>query len=377
MPDRSVDELVALLTLSATPGIGDSRFAAVLRRFGSAEAALDASHEDLMSVDGMTPNSAAAVLEQSPSDDVLRRCDTILDLSVTVLCCIDTEYPSHLAVLPDAPALLFVKGNTGLLTVPGVAIVGTRRPSPYGKQITSGIARRLAEHGVTVISGMARGVDGIAHRTALKHGGATIAVLGCGVDVVYPPEAADLHSRIANEGAVVSEFPPGTPPDAPHFPRRNRIISGLSEAVIVTEAPLRSGSLITARIANEQNRDVYAVPGDITRDQSRGVNKLIAEGAQIVTSGNEIIVSLGLGAHMRTDTGESQLGLPVAIPNDLDAEDRAIVEILEIDPVHIDTVAMRLNRDSAGLLTSLTMLEMRGLVESHSGSRFSRAIMPH
>jgi DNA processing protein len=183
-----------------------------------------------------------------------------------------------------------------------------------------------------------------------------------------------LHEQIALEGAVVSEFSIGIPPDATHFPRRNRIISGLSRAVIVTEAPLRSGALITARVANEQNRDVYAVPGDITREQSTGVNRLIADGAQVVTGGDELLVSLGLATSVSVPGGD-RIALPVEIPDHLTGEDRAIVEALTVDPVHIDDLATKLGKDTSDLLTSLTLLEMQGLAEAHSGSRFARAVI--
>jgi len=166
----------------------------------------------------------------------------------------------------------------------------------------------------------------------------------------------------------------GTPPDAPHFPRRNRIISGLSRAVIVTEAPIRSGALITARIANLQNRDVFAVPGDVTRDQSLGANRLIADGAQIITGADDLLTSLGLAAQISGPDGD-QLALPVAPPPSLPDEDRVIVESLSLDPMHVDDVAVQLGREASDLLTTLTLLEMQGLVVTHPGSRFSRAVI--
>ena len=374
MIDRTPDELAALLTLNSAPGVGGKRFSAIMRYFGTAENALDASIGELVGVDGVTPAVASAIAGRTANDAILRQRDRALELGVTVLAITDGGYPEHLAVLDDAPALLYVRGDAGLLAVPGVAIVGTRRPSPYGRQVTNGLTKRLVDHGITIISGMARGVDTVAHKAALRCGGTTVAVLGCGVDVTYPPESKELHEQIALEGAVVSEFSIGMPPDATHFPRRNRIISGLSRAVIVTEAPLRSGALITARVANEQNRDVYAVPGDITREQSTGVNRLIADGAQVVTGGDELLVSLGLATSVSVPGGD-RIALPVEIPDHLTGEDRAIVEALTVDPVHIDDLATKLGKDTSDLLTSLTLLEMQGLAEAHSGSRFARAVI--
>jgi DNA processing protein len=375
MNERTPDQIAHMLALTRVPGVGDTRYCALVRRFEGADGVFQADVDELVSVEGINPTIARAIAKSTLSDDILRQRDRVLELGVTVMAVTDPEYPVHLAELDDAPALLFVQGDAGLLAIPGVAIVGTRRPSPYGKQVTAGIARRLARLGVTVVSGMARGVDGIAHRTALKHEGATVAVLGCGVDVVYPPESSDLHSQICENGAVVSEFWLGTPPDAPHFPRRNRIVSGLCHAVVVTEAPMRSGALITARMANAQNRDVYAVPGDITRDQSRGVNTLLAEGAQIVKGGDDLMESLGLGLAL-SGTAEQQLALPVEPPKSMDEDDRRILEALGSDPLHIDVVASALDRDASTLLTSLTLLEMQGFVQAHSGTRYTRTLSP-
>jgi DNA processing protein len=219
---------------------------------------------------------------------------------------------------------------------------------------------------------MARGVDSVAHSLALEGGGLTIAVLGCGVDVVYPPESRNLHQRIRERGAVVSELWLGAPPDRINFPRRNRIISGLSRAVIVTEAPLQSGAQITADVALKQGRDIYAVPGDITRKEAAGVNALIAEGARIVTNIDDLLVNLGLGTRIATSDGD-HLGLPIAAPADLSPDERAVLESLSLEPAHVDVLAAKLARDTSDLLTNLTLMEMRGLVIAHAGSRFSRA----
>jgi len=374
MADRSPEDLADLLTLCDVSGVGVTRFSALMRHFGSPKAVLGASVAELETVPGIAPSVAAAIAGATPSDETLRQCDRIMEAGISVLACTDSDYPEHLAALDDAPPLLFVRGNAGLLALQGVAIVGTRRPSEYGRHVTGTLVRRLVERGVTIISGMARGVDSLAHKVALSRGGATVAVLGCGVDVVYPPEAYQLHSRIAAEGALVSELWLGTPPDRTNFPRRNRIISGLSRAVVITEAPAKSGALITAELALQQNRDLYAVPGDITRPEAQGVNELIASVAQAITSPEDLLLRLGLAARISASP-EDALGLPVAAPHDLSEDERRILESLQIEPLHIDALAAKLGRDPSALLTDLTLMEMRGLVKTHPGSCYSRAVV--
>ena len=373
MADRSRTELAELLTLSRVPGVGSVRFTALIDAFGSAGAALSAGPERLASVSGIPGSLAADVASAEPAEDVGAQCDRIIAAGATILACTDADYPPQLAVLDDAPALLFVVGRADLLAAPGVAIVGTRRPSNYGRHVTAQIVRRLTEHGMVVFSGMARGVDSLAHKVALNGGGATVAVLGCGVDVVYPPEAKDLHSRIVREGAVVSELWMGATPEAVNFPRRNRIISGLAQAVVVTEAPRKSGALITAGTAMNQGRDVYAVPADITRPHGEGCNRLIANGAQAVVSADDLLASLGLATTVSTPDGV-QIGLPVKPPPDISEEWRTIFAALEVEPVHIDVLAARLESTPSKLLPHLMNMEMRDLVEQHPGSRFSRAV---
>ena len=373
MADRSPEEVAELLTLSRVLGVGSVRFSALVDAFGSPGGVLLAGVEELASVPGVSGSLAADIASADPSDDVMRQRDRILEERVAVLACTDADYPPQMIGLDDAPTLLFVVGNVDMLTMPGVAIVGTRRPSAYGRKVTAMIVRRLVERGMAIFSGMARGVDGLAHKVAFANGGATVAVLGCGVDVVYPPEAKDLRASIAREGALVSEFWLGTPPDAINFPRRNRIISGLAQAVVVTEAPRKSGALITAATAMNQGRDVFAVPADITRPEGEGSNRLLAQGAQFVISPDDLLACLGLATKVPTPDGE-QIGLPVTPPPDLPDEWRAIFAALELEPMHIDVLAARLERTPSKLLPQLVGMEMRDLIEQHPGSRFSRAV---
>ena len=380
MSDRSFEELGDLLALCDVKGIGAARLTALVEAFGSPGAVLAASPSELETVEGIPSAIALAIVDAGRSrtdggrDSIMRQCERIFRTNTSVIACVDADYPPHLLETDDPPQLLFAQGDTGLLAVPGVAVVGTRRPSEYGRQITEAIAATLVRHGMTVISGMARGVDSIAHTVALDRDGLTIAALGCGVDVVYPPEARNLHARIREQGLLVSEVWLGAAPDRINFPRRNRIISGLSRAVIVTEAPRASGALITADVALRQGRDVYAVPADITRREAAGANGLIADGARVVRDMDDLVISLGLGTRVPTPEGD-QLGLPVSAPADLSPEERAVLDALPLEPVHVDVLAVKLGRKSEELLTSLTLMEMRGLAVAHAGSRFSRATM--
>lgn len=270
----------------------------------------------------------------------------------------DSRYPAWLRMVPDPPPVLWVRGDPGVFEQPSVAIVGSRGASPYAKTVARRLAAGLAEAGVAVISGMARGVDGAAHMGCLEAGGRTIAVLGTGVDVVYPREHLELAQRIANAGVLVSELEPGTMPLAWHFPRRNRIISGLSRAVVVVEASEKSGSLITARLALEQGREVMAVPGSVLYGQNRGAHALIKDGATPVEDAADILDALGLPprpAAGREPAGVLEAALENAGPDGLDVEGLAQATGLDADV----------------LLAALTALEIDGRVERLSGARYA------
>jgi len=373
MQDRTSDELADLLTLCAVPGVGSVRFAALIDELGSPTEALAADMDRLVSVAGINARVAGLIATSERTDAVLRQCDRTLAENVAVLACTDPDYPPQLAELDDAPPLLFVKGSVDILAMPGVAVIGTRRPSSYGRRVTSKMVRGIVRHGVVVISGMARGVDSLAHHLALKASGHTVAVLGCGVDVVYPPEARSLRDRIAEEGALVSEFRMGTTPEAMNFPRRNRIISGLSRCVLVTEAPRKSGALITADAANNHGREVFAVPADITREQGEGSNRLIGQGAHVALTPEDVLTAIGIGVVVSTPEGE-QMALPIEMPAGIPDEWRTIVNALDIEPQHVDVLAARIGRSTPQLLQNLMDMEMQDLVEQHPGTRFSRPL---
>jgi DNA processing protein len=280
----------------------------------------------------------------------------------------DPAYPPALAAIADPPPVLWVRGDVASLTSdPMVAIVGARAASPYGLAVAGQLAADLAARGLVVVSGLARGADSAAHRGTLAAGGITVAVLGSGVDVVYPPEHAPLARDIAERGAIVSEFAPGTPPNPAFFPQRNRIISGLARAVVVIEAGEKSGSLITARAALEQGRDVLAVPGNVLTGRNRGAHALLRDGAKIVESADDILEELG-----------ETRPRPVAgcRPGTAAAADPVLAALTAGEPCDLDAIAEKTGLQSARLLPRLFELEVRGLVRRAGGGRFVRIDRP-
>lgn len=275
----------------------------------------------------------------------------------------DSAYPAVLREIADPPEPLYVRGTLDEQDRAAVAVVGARRASAYGLAVAEWLGRELVRHRVTVVSGMARGIDGAAHRGALMAGGRTIAVLGCGPDVVYPAEHVDLMGQIIESGAVVTEFPPGTPPLPHHFPQRNRIISGLSLGVVVIEGRERSGALVTADFALDQGREVFAVPGSIFGETSYLPHRLLQEGAKPVTTVDDILTELRLP--QRVDQ------IPALVPA-LDGVEAIVFAQLDFDPRHIDALAERSALPVAEVGRALLVLELRGLVRTLAGQRYVR-----
>ena len=294
----------------------------------------------------------------------------------------DTEYPALLLAVPTAPATLHVRGALVEADTLAVAVVGSRRATPYGLSVAETLAADLAARGVTIVSGLARGIDTAAHRGALRVGGRTIAVLGSGVDVVYPPENARLAEEIAARGALVSQFAPGTPPLPHHFPTRNAVIAALSLAVVVVEAAERSGSLITARLAAELGREVLAMPGRATAAESRGANRLIQDGAALALGWEDVVAALPGRWKACLDTrgtieaaGESAAGRghrPDETPGRPSAATRQVLSLLGEDPVEIDHVIERSGLGAGPVSAALLDLELEGRVRQIEGKRFVR-----
>ncbi len=362
-------DLAASLALADVKGIGTIGYAKLVGHFGSAAAVLAAGAKQLQSETGLRAPLAKAVAATVPGVAARRRIDWAARNGAHILPLEDAGYPPSLREIADPPSLLYVKGDGLARCERAIGVVGSRRISPYGREMTRALCAAFAEWGITVVSGLALGVDGQAHRSALDAGGNTVAVLGTGLDKPYPPEHLDLCGQVAASGAVVTEFPPGTKPLGAHFPRRNRIISGLSLGVVVVEAQHGSGSLITARLAGEQGRGVFAVPGNADQPGARGTNGLIRDGATLVTRPEEVVAELLPQLAATLDTGDTDDSPPLEIPEG----GKKLFELLSATPVSVDTLAERLDADTGTLLGQLLEMEMAGLVEKLPGNRYIRA----
>lgn len=283
------------------------------------------------------------------------------------------HYPVQLLAIPDPPQALYVRGDPALLTLPQLAIVGSRGPTPAGRETAFAFARRLAGAGLVITSGLASGIDSAAHHGALAANGRTFAVCGTGLDRVYPPRNQALADGIAARGALVSEFPPGTPPLPHHFPRRNRLISGLSLGVLVVEARYRSGSLITARLAAEQGREVFALPGSIHNPLAGGCHRLIRDGARLVETPEEILEGLQPDLFRALAEGPMQAPAPAGFSGGpLDSDSKILLNACGFEPVDADILVERTGFSAAAVASMLLMLELRGEVESSAGGMYCR-----
>lgn len=353
-----LDSLRALLTLKAAPGLGDPGMRALLERHSSPAAAL-------ASLATWAPAAAAAARTRAVRARVDRSLRTLADAGVNVLVRGHAGYP-HFEGLHDPPPLLFALGDLSLLRRPAVAVVGSRRHTEYGAEATRRIVSELSAAGVVVASGLAHGIDRIAHESALESGGGTFAVIGNGIDVEYPAANAGLQRRIARDGLVLSEFLPGEPALPHHFPKRNRLLAALTAGTVVVEAAGRSGSLITAEHALDMGREVFAVPGPIGRTTSEGTNGLIRDGACIVTTPGDILSALGIRPGAVPAAPRAALG-PAG------ARARSVWSALEHGPLHVDDVSRKAGIDAVAALEALLELEMRGQVRQLPGMRFARA----
>ncbi len=352
----------AYVDLYSIPKLTEARLKRLLERFRTPEAVLAASTEQLAAVEGIAPELARAIAACRRDDATERRIAAARERGAFALSWLDDAYPAPLKELSHSPPVLFVRGNLDPKDKLGVAVVGTRRPSHYGQQVAEKLGRELAENGVTVISGLARGIDTCAHKAALAAGGRTIAVLGCGIDVYYPPENRKLCDAIAEHGAVLSEYNLGTEPLAMNFPKRNRVVSGLSLAVVAVEAGERSGVLNTCAWALDQGRPVYAVPGRLSDPTSIGTNRLLREGAKPLTSATELLRDLGLVARV-------EAAPRVAVLDD----EQPVMDFLSSEPQHADEICQGLGTPISKLLGILAQLELKGLVRQLPGKYFVRA----
>lgn len=345
------------LGFSLVPEIGAKRTLLLLNWFGDLATAWSASESQLRQ----------AGLEKSPTAKLLTTRKTLnLELELAkieragahLLTLADQAYPPLLRELADAPAILYVRGTLQLEDHRSLSIVGTRKATVSGRDAAYNLSKQLAGYGITIVSGLAHGIDSAAHRGAIDGGGRTIAVLGCGIDNVYPRDNQKMAMEIIEHGALISEFPIGTPPEARNFPRRNRVISGLSLGVIVVEAPEKSGALITASVAAEQGREVFAVPGNIFNPSSSGTNRLIQDGAKLVMSVADILDEFNI---VRESAQTRTVAEQIAPSNPVEAK---VLQHLSADPIHIDELVRQLDLPVATISSTLTILELKGLARA-------------
>lgn len=347
--------------LNHVKGIGPVRMQALLSYFGSAYEAWIATREMLHHA-GLGPtviNSLHEIRQNITLDDVWADIHT---KGITVCTWEDSNYPSRLKEIEKSPPVLYIRGSITRNDSWAVAVVGTRKMTSYGKQVTQEVSRALARNGITVVSGLARGVDGTAHRSALDAGGRTLAVLGCGVDRVYPPEHRKLAEATISNGALISDYSPGTPPDGINFPPRNRIISALSLAVIVIEASKRSGALITAAFAAEQGREVFSVPGNIYAPQSKGSNILVQQGARVLLNVQDVLETMNLA--MVNEHREARQVLPS------DKKEAALYKVLSDEPHHVDEIHKAVKLPIDEVSSTLALMELKGLVRHVGGMKY-------
>jgi len=367
----NLEQLTDLFLLLSIDGIGPGKFRNLLAKFRSTKNILSADYQSLMNVEGISTNLAKRIrkashereLSEKFTEKELRKLEKLGGKLITIW---DQEYPSILKKIYDPPILFYMLGEFKESDQFSISVVGTRQPTNYGKVQAEKISMDLSRQGITIISGMARGIDSIAHNAAIKSGGRTIAVIGSGVDVIYPAENKKLFDKIAENGAVVSEFALGTKPDAQNFPRRNRIISGLSLGVIVIETGATGGAMQTAAFALDQNREVFALPGNVGVRQSDGTNLLIQKGeAELITSADDVINELEL--KLKPVLGKN-------IPKqqiDLTLFEEKIINAINSEPLHIDKIASLTNMSTSDCLVNLLSLEFKGLIKQLPGKMFA------
>ncbi|OGA16908.1 MAG: DNA protecting protein DprA [Betaproteobacteria bacterium RIFCSPLOWO2_12_FULL_63_13] len=353
----SSGDLASWIDLSLVPGLGPRAYRALLTAFGLPEKIRSASRAQLSRV---VPEAIAArILEGDRTDEIARALEWVEPSDRSVITLADPGYPRQLLQIPDPPVLLYVTGQVRLLSADSLAIVGSRNATPQGVTNAERFARAMSEAGLVIISGLALGIDAAAHRGGLDGSSSTIAVLGCGADVVYPLDNKLLFARIAETGAIISEYPLGTPPARENFPRRNRVIAGLSRGCLVVEAALASGSLITARFALEQGREVFAIPGSIHSPLSKGCHALIKQGAKLVESAQDVLEELGLDSRfpeIHNSSGASS----------------GLLQHMGYDPCTIDTLVQRSDLTAEVISAMLLTLELEGKVSSLPGGVYQR-----
>jgi DNA processing protein len=377
-PDNGQDkaEILDAMEITLVPGIGAQGQARLRHMCGTMSQPFSMTKAQLAGA-GIPPESAVSLTTRRYREMAEEIYDWAMREECRILLLGKDPYPILLSEIHEAPLILYLRGDVNALSAPAVAIVGTRRPTLYGLQIAEGLAADLASGGVTVVSGLARGVDGAAHRGCLKAGGKTIAVFGCGIDIFYPREHRRMAEEIMENGLLISEFPPGTSPSPQNFPVRNRIISGLALGTLIIEASEYSGSLITARLALEQNREVFAIPGNLTSPQSFGPNFLIKQGAKLVQSWRDIAEELPAGVRASLLVRELNQAEKSRELNLLSDEEQQILTLIPADyAIQFDRLYVQCRMEISSLGNILTNLEMHGWIRQIPGNLYVRLLRP-
>lgn len=354
--DAAHNEKVFWLAFSLIPGIGIKRIRQIHSEFGNLANAWTASDKHWQQT-ALDKRTISLVTQRRKQIKLEHEIERVRKTGAQLITPVDPDYPPHLAALDDTPPVLYVLGSLSDRDRMALAMVGTRSATRYGRETASSLARQLALQGVTIISGLAQGIDTAAHKGCLDAGGRTLAVLGCGIDRIYPVENSALARKVIENGALISEFPIGTPPDGRNFPRRNRIISGLSLGVLVVEAPENSGALITATLAAEQGKDVFAVPANIYNPKGTGANRLIQDGAKLVMEVEDILCELNI-TYSNHETRVQAEAIQADDPTEI-----KILGYLSMDPIHIDEIARLSGLPVATVSSTLTILELKGLAQ--------------
>ena len=358
------------LMLADADGIGAVKYKNLLEKFSDYDGLLENGQPEILHECGLSDKQINYVRYFNNWPKIDSILEQARQLDVNIICMGESNYPEQLLNIYSPPMVLYVKGDPYLLNRPSVAIVGSRMPTSYGRSMASKLAADLAAHGLVVVSGLAMGIDAEAHQAALDIGGFTGAVFGNGIDIIYPSDHRDLASRISQSGYLVSEFSFGTTPERYNFPRRNRIISGLALAVVVVEAAARSGALVTANIAAEQGKDVYAVPGPADSPKSDGTINLIKQGAYVATCADDILQNLGWDTNKKA---AENTGKEITPKINLEPEEQKICDIIAAGPLHFDDVVRNLGLPSAKLSAIILKLELAGLIVRRPGNYLARA----
>ena len=367
-----MENLVDWLALYLTPGLGAAGCKTLVDFFGSPARALDAGPEQIAGLKGIRKKSHTAIAPEPARKRAVRELEKADRAGVKIICWDDNCYPEPLRNIYNPPVLLYVKGDVECLNSPGLAVVGSRAASTYGLKIAEEFSNRLSHRGLTILSGLALGIDGAAHKGALAGSGRTIAVLGCGVDVVYPRFHKDIYEAIACQGALVSEYPLGIEPEGFRFPARNRIISGLALGVLVVEAAGRSGSLITARLALEQGRDVFAIPGRIDSLKSKGSHRLLQEGAKLVHCLEDIIDELP--PFMGKKYSDSVIGHSPdsQVIDELSTDEQKVLACLDEYPKPVDDIILATGLSASKVNEALLLMELKGACRRLPGNLYQK-----